>query len=192
MVNQLLQKHGVRLRQLDVIAVDTGPGSFTGLRIGVGFAQGLAYASDLPVLGVSSLAALAATCTGGKVLAAIDARMKQVYWGIYNCDAGYLALAGAQLNSPEELTTILSKTVAIEGAESVNDKSCCLTAVGSGWEAYADRLPRSVNGITINVIPHRFPEASQIAVLARNAGIDAVISPLVLAPTYVRNNVTYN
>ncbi len=192
MVNQLLQKHGIKLRQLDAIAVDTGPGSFTGLRIGVGFAQGLAYASDVRVVGFSSLAAMAATCTSGRVLAAIDARMKQVYWGVYDCGAGCSALTGAQVNDPGELATILSKLSGLDNFESDSGNSHGLSAVGNGWEVYADQLPRSVNGVNIKVLPHQFPEARQIAVLARNVGFDALISPLALTPTYVRNKVTYN
>ena len=65
---------------LDAIAFGAGPGSFTGLRIACGIAQGLAFARNLPVLGVSSLEAMAEECGAQRVLACLDARMGEVYY----------------------------------------------------------------------------------------------------------------
>src|SRR5690606_2310758 len=79
----LLAEAGLSRSQLDAIAVGRGPGAFTGVRLGVGLAQGVALALDLPVVPVSTLAALAARAPDGRVVAAIDARMGEVYLGRY-------------------------------------------------------------------------------------------------------------
>ena len=79
----LLAEAGVAKSQLDAIAVGRGPGAFTGVRLAVALAQGIALALDRPVLPVSTLAALAASATGDRILAAIDARMGEVYLGVF-------------------------------------------------------------------------------------------------------------
>ena len=81
--NELLAGAGLTLKQLDGIAFGAGPGGFTGLRLACGVAQGLACGLDLPVVPVSSLAALALTSGAGKVLACLDARMNEVYVAAY-------------------------------------------------------------------------------------------------------------
>ncbi len=85
MVQEVLAEGGVALSALDAIAFGRGPGSFTGLRIGAGVTQGLAYGAGLRVVPVSDLAALAAQAavSSGQpnILACLDARMAQVYWG---------------------------------------------------------------------------------------------------------------
>ena len=78
MIEQLLAEAGLALAQLDALAFGRGPGSFTGLRIGAGVTQGLAYARELPVVPVSSLAALAQGSDAARVLTAQDARMQEV------------------------------------------------------------------------------------------------------------------
>jgi len=83
MINELFQESALEVGQLDAVAVGQGPGSFTGLRIGIGVAQGIAYGADCPMIGVSSLDALALqAATDGRVLATIDARMGEIYWGV--------------------------------------------------------------------------------------------------------------
>jgi tRNA threonylcarbamoyladenosine biosynthesis protein TsaB len=76
------------LGELSEIAFGAGPGSFTGLRIASGIAQGLGYGRRLPVRAVSSLLALAQATGGEAALVAIDARMSEVYWALYRRDAG--------------------------------------------------------------------------------------------------------
>ena len=95
MAESLLKQCGLDLQQLDALAVDVGPGSFTGLRIGVGVAQGLAYGAGRKVIPVGSLDALAHgvfyeashEASQATVLAAIDARMGQIYYGLYGFTA---------------------------------------------------------------------------------------------------------
>ena len=96
LVQEVLTESGTTLSELDALAFGRGPGSFTGVRIGIGIAQGLALGAELPMIGVSTLATMAQGAwrkTGAtRVLAAIDARMGEVYWAEYQRDeAGRLA-----------------------------------------------------------------------------------------------------
>ena len=92
MIQALLDEGGLALAQLDGIAFGAGPGSFTGLRIACGVAQGLALGADLPVVGVTSLEALAeaAHATHGwtRLVAALDARMQEVYFAAFERERG--------------------------------------------------------------------------------------------------------
>ena len=87
MIDQVLKQKNVTVNQLTAIAWGRGPGSFTGVRIGSGIMQGLALGSDKPVLPISTLAAMAQQAieqaNAEYVMAAIDARMGEVYWGLY-------------------------------------------------------------------------------------------------------------
>lgn len=115
MVEELLAEASLSLTQLDALAYGRGPGGFTGLRICVATAQGLAYGADLGLAPVSSLQAMAqelisrqvsATC----VLSAIDARMGEVYWGIFDA-SGKLAheLSPEKVTAPDLVVAELDK-----------------------------------------------------------------------------------
>ncbi|MGH8459668.1 MAG: tRNA (adenosine(37)-N6)-threonylcarbamoyltransferase complex dimerization subunit type 1 TsaB, partial [Nevskiales bacterium] len=90
MVHSLLAEAGIGFSDLDLLAYAQGPGSFTGLRIAAGAVQGLALGLDRPVIGISTLAALASRAMrvgqAQQVAVAMDARMNQVYWGQYALD----------------------------------------------------------------------------------------------------------
>jgi tRNA threonylcarbamoyladenosine biosynthesis protein TsaB len=92
MIQAILAECGVTLKQIDGIAFGAGPGSFTGLRIACGVAQGLALGAALPVVGVSTLEAMAQTrrdlAGGERIIAALDARMREVYVAAYERDSG--------------------------------------------------------------------------------------------------------
>lgn len=90
-VERVLREGGIGWDDLDGLAVSIGPGSFTGLRIAVAFAKGLAFADGLQLAAVSTLEALAAVAEapgGGRVCAAIDARKQEVYAALFRVDAG--------------------------------------------------------------------------------------------------------
>lgn len=87
----LMQSAGLPLREIDLLAVSTGPGSFTGLRIGISAAKGLAQGSSKRCVGVSTLEALACNLMGLETLACpvMDARCKQVYTALFRVSGGY-------------------------------------------------------------------------------------------------------
>ena len=100
MIGELLATAGLPLEDLDGIAFGRGPGSFTGLRVAAAVAQGLGLAVNLPLLPVSSLAAMAQGLwrTEGqeRSLVCIDARMGEVYWGVFEVREGLAELLGAE------------------------------------------------------------------------------------------------
>jgi len=109
MVDRLLSDAGLVLKQLDGLAFGRGPGAFTGVRIAVGVVQGLALGADLPVVGVSDLAALAQRAhrerAWRKVIACMDARMHEVYCGRFVAEGGGLVRAETEeaVLAPDEV-----------------------------------------------------------------------------------------
>lgn len=177
MVDDVLHESGISLNNLDVIAVNTGPGSFTGVRIGLGVAQGLAYAADIAVIGVCSLEALAASIDSGVVLPAIDARMNQIYCGLYE--------VAKDAKPIQQHPPIVVDPASIPFP--VNKSTCGL---GSGWDVYDDAIRSAIGHSEINILPTRYPEAKQVAKVAQQTGIEHAVSPMQLQATYVRNNIT--
>ena len=132
MAEQVLAEVQISLSQLDGLAFGCGPGAFTGVRICVAVSQGIAFAHDLPLLGISSLANLAAQApaTGQgeqQVFAAIDARMGEIYYGHY-------------LVAPNSVP-VLSGTEQVVTAEALNLELANFDyGMGSGWQSYAEPL----------------------------------------------------
>ncbi|MGL5290478.1 MAG: tRNA (adenosine(37)-N6)-threonylcarbamoyltransferase complex dimerization subunit type 1 TsaB, partial [Vibrionaceae bacterium] len=157
MVDNLLAQAQLSLNQLDVIAFGRGPGSFTGVRIGVSVAQGLAFACDLPLLGISSLAALAQQTYRklGKthVLSAIDARMQEIYAGGYvRAENGdWQSEIAEQVIAPEKFTPKLTGE---------------WVGAGTGWQVYFERAAqlKLLNASTV-----LYPMAQDMAFLAQFA-----------------------
>lgn len=181
---QLLAEAGVARSQLDVIAVGRGPGAFTGVRLAIALAQGIALALDRPVVPVSTLAALAMrACAlpgegeGRRVLAAIDARMGEVYTAAF-------ALRGDGVHALSDEAVIVPDQVALPGDESG------WVGVGTGFAAadgvLAQRLASRFSAIDATALPH----AADVARLAAQAFArgEAVAAELV-EPAYLRNNV---
>ena len=176
MVRQLLQEQDLASGDLDLVAVDVGPGSFTGLRIGIGVAQGLAYTHGLPAMGIGSLAALASAEPVRPVIAALDARMRQVYWAVYQ---GGLELSAPRVSDPDGVLP------------AVDELTLPSTPIGlgNGWGAYPDQMPTQINGVGLEIRGAELPDAGQIAQLAQMASADDYLSPLALNAAYVRNKV---
>jgi len=180
MVQELLAEADIPLARLDAIAVDRGPGSFTGVRIGTGVVQGLAYAVDLPVVPVSSLATLAQAVwlrEGHEhVLALIDARMQEVYGAHYRYQENEMQLVGAE--QVGALAALLSSEA--------TDYYC----VGSGSRQYAEQLLAHDNYQVLTDRGFDFPRAGVLAGLAVTAcQRHEQVSAEQLEPSYLRNQV---
>jgi tRNA threonylcarbamoyladenosine biosynthesis protein TsaB len=178
LVHELLAERGTTLAQLDGIAFGQGPGSFTGIRIALAVVQGLALAHGLPVVGVSSLAALAQGAhrlTGAKaILVAQDARMGEVYWGCYDVSGGAAALRGA-----EQLTL----PAAVQPPDSRD-----WLAVGNAWQVHK----LATEGMVFEAdagIPEA-PHAQDVLFLADRAfAAGQMLSADQARPSYVRQRV---
>jgi tRNA threonylcarbamoyladenosine biosynthesis protein TsaB len=168
MLSQLAAGAGVDERALDAVAFGAGPGSFTGLRIACGVAQGLAMARGLPVLAVSSLHALAEESGAERVVACIDARMNEVYCAaLERKNDGWRELAPVQCVSPGAM------------ALPPGDWTGC----GSGFEVYGNM---SLTKVLLGIHPTAMAIARLAAPrLAAGEGRDAAE----VAPFYVRDKV---
>jgi tRNA threonylcarbamoyladenosine biosynthesis protein TsaB len=177
MVNAVLAGAQLTLSALDALAFGRGPGSFTGIRIGTGVIQGLALGADLPVVPVSSLAALAQGVPAARVLPAIDARMHEVYWGVYQRDTrGIVQGVGDERVCPPDQVSVP------EGRGWVG--------AGSGWDRYAPVLERVLGGALEGWLKERYPHARDVATLGVEgfrSGL-AVTAELAL-PVYLRDEV---
>lgn len=186
----LLAEAGLARSQLDAIAVSRGPGAFTGVRLGIGVAQGIALALDRPVIAVSTLAVLAAGClmedaslpsgeagsSGFRVLAAVDARMGEVYLGRFalrSCDVAALG--------PE-------RVVRPEAAE-IPDGNDWL-GLGTGFAAAEDALQARLGDALARVDAQALPRAGVLARLAAAAfARGEAVAPERVEPAYLRDNV---
>jgi tRNA threonylcarbamoyladenosine biosynthesis protein TsaB len=172
MLDQLLRRAGLRADALDAVAFGAGPGSFTGLRIACGIAQGIAMARDLPVLAVSTLDALAEESGAARVVACLDARMHEVYYACLERDRSRWRAAGrARCAAPQEIA---------------RPAGSGWYGCGSGFAAYPDLASR----IGVQVLPGIHPSAHAIARLAAprlaaGEGTDAALA----APFYMRDKV---
>lgn len=181
-IGQMLAQQQCALSDLDAIAFGAGPGSFTGLRIACGVAQGLAYAHQLPVLPVCTLHALAAQSEADRVIACLDARMGEVYLAAYARDANgaYQEVLSPCLARPEHAP-------ALEGDAWVG--------VGTGWQAYPAGLQQSYGqqlaeqGVQAHVC---YPSAATIASIAVQDYQRGLAVPAEQAsPLYVRDKVAF-
>lgn len=183
MIDGLLQEADIVSKDLDVIAFGRGPGSFMGIRVAAGVVQGIAFAHSIPVVPVSSLAALSLVAmqkTGADhVLAAIDARMKEVYWGVYTRESDSsvtLRLQGKEcVISPERVP------VPEEGK---------WVAAGTGWATYGKCMKARLGDRLVTTLDDCFPAAEAIARLAVSGYENgAVVSAAEAVPVYLRDNV---
>lgn len=183
MVDTLFSEAGTALASLDALAFGRGPGSFTGVRIAVGVVQGLALGADLPVVPVSSLAALARGAYGEHgataILAAIDARMNEVYWGCYRVSGNGLVEAQAE----ERVAPPAQVTLPASGR---------WRGVGSGWTAYAGQLVPRLGERLTGYDGDRYPHAADVAALAAAAYVQGGAVPVEqVTPVYLRDNVVH-
>ncbi len=176
MLGEMLAEAGLRLPELDGIAFGAGPGSFTGLRIGCGVAQGLAFGASLRVVGISTLLALAQRANADRVIACLDARMGEVYLAAYvRTGSGWETLHAPGLFRPQEVPPV-------EGGD--------WHGVGSGWLTYGSVLQAVYHGQLGHIDAQAFPHAGDIATLAsRKFALGETHAAAEAAPIYVRNKV---
>ncbi|WP_241595065.1 tRNA (adenosine(37)-N6)-threonylcarbamoyltransferase complex dimerization subunit type 1 TsaB [Rosenbergiella epipactidis] len=184
MVEHALRDQQLTLQQLDALVCCLGPGSFTGVRIGIGIAQGLAYGAQLSLIGISSLEALAEGAwrrhQAEKVLVAIDARMGEVYWAIYQRDE-------QGVWQGKETEQVLSPQVAVEKMHSLTGE--WMTA-GTGWQAYPEL--RAGHTLALQESESLLPQAEDMLPLAyRQLQAGHLIHPAEIEPIYLRNEVTW-
>ncbi|KLV09154.1 hypothetical protein ABT56_02880 [Photobacterium aquae] len=184
MVDEVLAEGGLTLSQLDALAFGRGPGSFTGVRIGIGIAQGLAFGADLPMLGISTLAAMAQGTyrihQSEQVFTAIDARMDEIYWGQYlrQADGDWQVIGAEQVIKP---ATLAEQLGAAEGI---------WTCAGTGWESYAEALasiPAKMEQGTV-----LYPDSADMVHLAKYAlARGETVAAELASPVYLRDTVTW-
>ena len=172
----VLAEAGVARSQLDAIAVGRGPGAFTGVRLAIAVAQGIALGLDRPLLPVSTLAALALRAGGERSVAAIDARMGEVYLGLFQREGeGLRALGGEVVVAP-------AAAPVPEGGG--------WHAAGTGFAAVDGALQARFAGRLAAVDAGALPHAADIARLGAIAfARGEAVAPERVEPAYLRNNV---
>jgi tRNA threonylcarbamoyladenosine biosynthesis protein TsaB len=180
MVDEMLAEHSLPLAQMDALVFTAGPGSFTGLRVAIATVQGLAFAAELPVVPVSTLAAMAqfyaereGVAEGAVILPALDARMDEVYFGRYQYRDGVVAPLNAdQLLPPEQ----------------VGNTAVATAGVGDGW-TYAERFGDAQPAIVDQAI---LPSAAAALKLAKPDVLAGKVLPAEQAqPVYLRESVAW-
>lgn len=191
MVDSLLQEEGVSKHDLTAIAFCRGPGAFTGLRITTGIAKGLGYGLNIPLIPISSLAALA---QGGYrhslnnveqtyFLSCLDARKNEVFWGLYSIKEGLARLEGDEyVSAIEQVAEIIND---------IDNSSPQWLVVGTGTNiieklnepklTFVDSIPDKIH----------YPHAYDVALLAaREYQLGNTVTAEQATPVYLRNNVT--
>ncbi|RDZ26942.1 tRNA (adenosine(37)-N6)-threonylcarbamoyltransferase complex dimerization subunit type 1 TsaB [Lysobacter silvisoli] len=181
----LCAEAGIAKAQLDAIALGRGPGAFTGVRLAIAIGQGIALALDRPIVAVSTLAALALRATalpggdadGARVLAAIDARMGEVYTGAF-------ALRGGDARALD------AEAVLAPAAAALPDGADGWLGVGTGFAAADGALPQHLAGRFAALGAAALPQAADVARLAVAAyARGEALAPERVEPAYLRNNV---
>ena len=174
MLDRLAAAAGISIAQLDAVAFGAGPGSFTGLRIACGVAQGLAFARGLPVIGISSLEAMAEESGATRVVACLDARMHEVY---------YSAIEKTGLRWRE---VIPAQCVAPASAPMPPGDGW--TGCGNGFSAYEEFFRNRFSSLKPEIHPSALAVARLAAPrFAAGEGGDAALA----APVYVRDKVAF-
>jgi len=177
-IEQLLSEAGIGFSALDAFAFSRGPGSFTSLRIGIGVVQGLAWASDRPVIPVSSLAATAQTAVSAGIdsaLVALDARMNEVFTGTFEVNnKGFMVpVTAEQVCGPGDVPAPVSS-----GSY----------GIGNGFDRYAEleALSKSLSGVRSDI----WPKATSVLELAQEwLKTNEPLPAEQAQPVYLRDNV---
>lgn len=181
MIDELMAEAELKPQGLDAIAFARGPGSFTGVRVATGIAQGIAYAADLPVAPVSTLTMLAQGAyvqTGNKQICVInDARMREVYAAAYSFDSTgqCIEVMAERVCKPEDIAALAWPDGLL---------------VGTGFAAYADKLETILSATAFEIDQAIKPEAQYLLAIAQNMQERGeLVSAEQALPVYLRNNV---
>jgi tRNA threonylcarbamoyladenosine biosynthesis protein TsaB len=181
MIEAVLAEAQVSLSMLDGIAASVGPGSFTGVRISVSVAQGLAFGANLPVVPVTTLEALASHVMGRgarHALTCLDARMGEVYWAAFKADAtrGVVPSNDPKVGPPS--------SVVLPGAENYQ-------GIGRGFAAYPALM--ALPGLVVTAQDQKaLPHAGEFARLgALRLPLGHGLDPADLSPVYLRDKVAF-
>jgi tRNA threonylcarbamoyladenosine biosynthesis protein TsaB len=194
MIDSLMSEAGLKPQQLDALAFGRGPGSFTGVRIATGVIQGIALGADLPVVPVSTLAAIAQDffdknddkvqgerfkaerSTFNVAFTAMDARMGEIFWGVYQRDEqGFAELIGKESVAP---------------AADVEFPDMTGVGIGSGWGVYRRELMIRLAGRVSYCEIDKLPRAGAIARLgARGFEQGLAVAVEQAMPVYLRDKV---
>lgn len=182
-IAEALDRASLARSNLTCIAFGNGPGSFTGVRVAAAAAQSLAFALDLPVIPVSSLAAVAVeagrTRGAEPIAVCLDARMGEAYMGIYEFDSNGLAVAiqSDRLVKPDDYC--------------LPDDDRPVLAAGPGWDAFPDMLRRNADSISA-IAADIWPGAAAVTVEAQELFRQGkTLAPHQALPNYVRDKVAH-
>lgn len=180
MLDELFKESGASIADMEALAFGRGPGSFTGVRIGVGVAQGIAFARELPVIPVSTLAAVAQAAyeqtKQQNIAVAMDARMDEIYAASFEVIDGMASLLGEEM------------VCAAEAFHPVN--SAQWLAAGNGWTVYSNALQTNFAKQLISLQADIFPQAATILKLAERLYQQGeFVSADKALPVYLRNDV---
>lgn len=180
MVDALLAEAEISLAQLDALAFGRGPGAFTGVRVATAVVQGLAFGADRPVVPVSDLMALAAGAHrlhhARRVLACLDARLREVYWCAY------------EVIAPDKLIECVPEQ--LSGAEQVQLPAGRWFGAGSGFAVYGRELETRIGGVLDGCDATLLPAAHDIVVLAARLFSEGqAVSADKALPVYLRDQV---
>ena len=182
MIDGLLKNAHLSIKELDYLVFGRGPGSFTGVRVGVGVAQGLAFGAELKVVPISNLTTMAEQAYqelgATEVIALIDARMNEVYFSqLIRTENGWMEKVKEQVCSPERVLVQFQLDT---------DK---ITVVGTGWAAYPQfaeqNLPLAISEITLPSAKYMLALAEQEIAKGNVKLVDEI------EPVYLRNEVTW-
>lgn len=195
LMHRLLASASLLIKDVDVVVYGRGPGSFTGIRIACGLAQGLAFGLGKPVIGVASTLVLAAQAHakvhGGvdKIVVAIDARMGEIYFAVYQpnetIDCGYAEIVAPMLIKPDQLPDIVAEV----------DRSGRAVGIGSAFADFGLRaaLLTGWGALPVAIVESGLPQATALLTIAQRlmqrTGEAATHHPRDAAPLYLRNNV---
>lgn len=181
MMDELFNAAGTSVSAIDAVAFGRGPGSFTGVRIGVAVAQGIAFARDVPVIPISSLAAIAQRAADqldiDTIAVAMDARMGEIYCACYQAlEDGIVKLVDTErVCQPEQF---------------VADTLQQWHGIGTAWRIYDEVLRQNFSQNIVAIHAEYYSLASSVLKLAKIAAEAGHLLPVEQAlPVYLRDNV---